>query len=121
MRTETKADKISIWMEAFTSAWLRKDIDAVFALLADDVAYWETPFEKLGKGSELRAVWEEVRALEHMHLEYNIFSRDTVRDRYGVQWWFTYAGGEAAGTYLIELDADGLCRYFYHTAQSREE
>lgn len=113
-------DKIKNWMEAFKSAWLSKDIDAVFDLLSDRVEYWETPFEKMGKGTELRTAWEEILPLKNMQLEYEIFSIDAQSGRYGVRWKFTHDDGDSAGAYLIELDEEGLCSYFYHSAQSRE-
>ncbi len=113
------ADKIKNWMEKFKVAWLTKDIDAVFGLLSDDVEYWETPFQKMGKGDELRTAWEEVLSLENMTLEYEVFAIDSEKDRYGIKWKFIHTTGESAGVYLIELNEEGFCKYFYRSAQPR--
>jgi len=112
-------DKIQSWMEKFKSAWLTKDIDAVFNLFSDYVEYWETPFQKIGKGPELRKAWEEILPLENMQLLYEVFVADNKNKSYAVKWNFSHTGGESAGTYLIILDGDDLCRYFYHSAQSK--
>ena len=111
---------IENWMEAFKTAWLAKDIAAVFELLSEDVEYWETPFEKLGKGKELWSYWEEILPLQNLRLDYDIFVADTESGRYGVRWEFAHDDGEAAGCYLIELDGRGKCTYFFHSAQPRE-
>lgn len=110
--------KIQNWMEKFKVAWLSKDIDTVLGLLAEDVEYWETPFQKMGKGIELRKAWEEILPLENMELEYEVFVADLDKNRYAVIWRFTHSTGKSAGAYLIELNTNGLCKYFYHSAQA---
>lgn len=111
-------EKIQNWMEKFKVAWLSKDIDAVFSLLADDVEYWESPFQKMGKDAELRKAWEEILPLENMELEYEIFATDLDKNRYAVKWRFAHSAGKSAGAYLIQLNDSGLCKYFYHSAQA---
>jgi len=115
-----KNDQVEKWMERFKSAWLGKDIDAVLNLLSDDVEYWETPFHKMGKGIELRTAWEEILPLENMKLTYEIFVADLEKNKYGIKWNFAHSAGESGGAYLIELDKEGFCKYFYHVARPRE-
>ncbi len=109
---------IQDWMERFKAAWLSKDIDAVLALFTDDVEYWETPFQKMGKGIELSDAWGEILPLKNMELEYDVFAMDLEKDRYAVKWKFSHSIGRSAGAYLIELDENGLCKYFYHSSQA---
>ena len=45
---------IDTWIESFKQGWLDKDIDAVLNLFADDVDYWETPFEQLENKEQLK-------------------------------------------------------------------
>jgi len=116
-----KKDDIYTWMRKFKSAWLAKDIDAVFNLLSDDVEYWQTPFQKIiGKGSELREAWENVLPLRGMQLTYEIFVSDETNRQYAVKWNFRHKEGESAGVYLVGLNKVGRCNYFYHSAQSNQ-
>ena len=107
-------------MEKFKSAWLMKNIDALFELLSDDVEYWETPFQRMGKDYALRKEWEAILPLKNMSLEYDIFVADPKHNRYGVKWQFSHTGGASAGTYLIQLNNNGKCNYFFHSSQGKE-
>lgn len=107
-------------MIKFKNSWLEKDVDAVLDLFAEDVDYWETPFERIHKGADLRVLWKEILLLEDMRLDYEIVSADKERRKYGVRWHFSHLGGESAGSYLIGLNEQGLCTYFYHSAQSKK-
>ena len=109
------------WMEKFKAAWLAKDIDGVFALLSEDIEYWETPYQVLHKQDPaLRSAWEEVLPLEEMRLTYEIYSSNEQKRTHAITWQFTHSQRESAGVYLVTLDEQGLCKYFYHCAVPKE-
>lgn len=108
---------ITQWMEAFKKAWLGKDIDAVFALLDNDVEYWESPFQMLHKQDPaLREAWNEVLPLENMQLDYDIYVADEASHKYVIRWKFSHSARTSAGVYLVTLTDQGRCSYFYHCA-----
>lgn len=108
---------IDTWMEAFKEAWLSKDIDGVFSLLADDVEYWETPFQAFAKhDAGLRDAWSGILPLSDMELDYEVYVSDSATGRHSVVWSFKHSGGESAGVYLVKLNEEGRCSYFCHCA-----
>jgi hypothetical protein len=110
---------IENWMKNFKDSWLAKDVDGVFDLLSDDVEYWETPFEKLCKGKELREEWNGVKTLDNMELEYSILASDTDTNRHAIVFNFKYGSVESAGVYLVGLNEQGICNYFYRASITR--
>ena len=111
---------ISIWLDKFRDAWVQHDIDAVMALFAEDVEYWETPFKKLESFEELRSEWQGITDQQDIRLETVLFNNEA--GRYAVLWRLSYKNPcgqlrELAGTYLIEINEAGLCTYFHHTGE----
>lgn len=107
-------------MEKFKSEWISKNIDGVFALFSDGVEYWETPFNKIGKGAELREMWNQILPLEDMQLDYEIYIKDEKLKRYIIKWNFSHSTRESAGVYFVELNDEGLCTYFFRCSIVRE-
>ncbi len=110
---------IENWLTKFKEAWLAKDIDAIFSLLTDDIEYWETPFTRLGKDEVLRREWESVKSFDGMELEYSIYSSDDENRKYAVSFYFTHNTGQSGGAYLVGLNKEGLCNYFYRVSMPK--
>jgi len=115
--------KINNWIVQFTTAWKTHDIDKVLDLFATDVEYWETPFDKLSSFSELRSEWESVKNQRDIKLSCNVFSKN--ENRYAVRWSLEYIDDRIKvakmfeGVYLIELNVDNKCIYFFHCGESK--
>ena len=109
---------ITEWIKAFRSAWLGKDIDAVMELFAHDVEYWETPFQKIARG-DLPDAWSAILTQENINLSIEpLVSRD---GQHVVRWGLTYDRGDDAsswaGLYVLRLNDDGKCEYFYQVGE----
>lgn len=112
--------EISIWLERFEKAWLNKDLRAVINLFSNDVVYFETPFIQLKSSEEILEEWQEVLKTENIEFEYEIFVEN---QRKGVvNWSLAYDIEEKSvslkGVYLIKLNEEGLCDYFFQTCES---
>jgi ketosteroid isomerase-like protein len=114
---------IENWLSAFTSAWQSHDIDTVLDLFADNVEYWETPFQKLtGKGA-IKAEWQTILTQKDIILSTTVFSKD--ENRYAVQWELRYTNEQDTpkhweGVYLITLDSHNRCTFFFHCGEARK-
>jgi hypothetical protein len=113
--------KIEDWLERFKKYWESKDLQKLLSLFSDDVVYYETPFVKLKSKEEILKEWQGVLLQDNIKLDYSIFSND--RNKSTVNWELHYSkdnvDNNLKGTYLIELDSDGLCTYFHQTCESR--
>jgi len=113
------ARDIDRWLDRFRTAWTAHDVDAVLALFADDVTYYEAPGQRLD-GDALRAEWETIHDQADIDLALDVFARDG--DRFTVRWELTYrADGEpraSQGVYLIRLNDDNLCTAFHQYTQA---
>jgi hypothetical protein len=110
------------WLKAFENAWTSKDIDQVLGLFTNDMEYWEAPFQRIENKEALNREWGAIITQNNIHLDLSVFS--SVSNKHAVIWKLSYTNEasvlqEWAGTYLIELDAAGKCRYFYQTGEQR--
>ena len=111
---------IDSWIESLKQGWLDKDIDAVLNLFADDVDYWETPFEQLENKEQLKEAWQAINDQKDIQLEFEVYA--STGSKHAIYWQLAYVdadGGEQdwAGTYLLELNVDGVCTNFYQTGE----
>lgn len=79
---------INTWLNSFKSAWENHDIDAVMALFADDVEYWETPFRKITSKQSLETEWQVIRTQQDISLATHVYVMDD--SRCTVQWDLRY-------------------------------
>ena len=113
---------IEIWLKKFKNNWERKDVETVLNLFHEKVIYFETPFQQVENLGELRQEWKNIEKQKNINLTYKIFSKD--KNKYSVLWQLNYADEnnnkkDFAGTYLIELNNDGLCTYFHHACERK--
>lgn len=106
------------WLDDFEQAWESKDVDRVMNLFADDVDYYETPFQEFSSREELRREWETVREQQDIKISTEVFSHE--KDKFTVKWKLSYskAGDQKVlkGIYLIRLDSDNKCFEFWQYA-----
>ena len=109
--TDTRAAAQN-WARVWRKGWNKRDIEALLAVYADDVAYWSEPFRDpyLGRG-RLRQYFAEAFAVEHSIQSW--FGEPVVDgDRAAVAWWGTMVEeGNAttlAGISLLRFNSDGL-------------
>lgn len=113
---------INDWLEKFKDLWINKDLQGVMSLFSDDVTYFETPFLKLNSKKEILNEWHVIISQEDIDFSYSLFSETDSKG--AVIWNLSYKrDGEKfnyKGTYLIELDNQGLCKYFHQTCEGQE-
>lgn len=114
--------EISSWLEKFKDLWVSKDLQGVMALFSEDVVYFETPFLQLKSKKEILDEWRAIAEQEEINLNYSVFSK--INNKSAVVWNLSYKlDGQILsrkGTYLIELDNKGLCKYFHQTCEGQE-
>lgn len=115
-------ENIDNWMEEFKFNWENKNVDKVLQLFNKNLVYYENPFMKLEKIKDIRSQWETIYKQKNIQLSYEIFSG--YKNRHSIIWDLKYQNQQnhsrhLRGTYLIELDENNLCTYFYHTGESQ--
>ena len=107
------------WLDALGQAWINRDPKAAADICAQDVLYFETPFDKpLTSKKEVEDVWQEVPATQKdVEFDYEIIS---VNKEVGIAKWrssFTRLPSEIRdtldGIYMVKLDSNGLCKEFH--------
>ncbi len=119
------SDRIAInrWLGDFKAAWVSHDIDAAVSLFADDVEYWETPYRRIADKGMIRREWQAILTQQDIKLSLSVFGADN--DTYSVMHSLDYMrNGERfhfEGIYLIRLNAENLCSYFYCIDQRKQQ
>ena len=112
---------IEKWVEEFKKAWLDRDIRAVLNLFTEDVEYWETPFQKIAV-MDLPNAWNAILTQKNIKLVIEPLMSDG--ERHVVRWKLTYDRGndtsQWAGVYILRLNDDGRCKYFYQVGEKYE-
>jgi len=113
---------INNWLATFKKGWTTKNIDLVLDLFAEDIRYWETPYQQLPDKAALRKEWEAARKQNNILLDLQLFASSG--NKHTILWQLSYQNEKLelqnwAGTYLIELDAVGKCIYFHQTGEPR--
>jgi|SRR5665647_904790 len=111
---------INEWLKLFKEAWISHDVQKVVLLFSEDVEYWETPHVLLQSYGEVKSEWEGIKKQTNIRIATEVFLSSG--NNHIVIWQLTYTneiGVEQkwAGTYLIRLNEQGKCIYFYHTGE----
>lgn len=114
---------INNWLGKFKEYWERKNLDGVLSLFSDDVEYFETPYLKLESKEAILSEWQGVLLQDDIFFNYSIFAE--AEEKNAVLWELAYKkdGIEhgCKGTYLIKLNPEGLCTYFYQICEEGKE
>jgi len=112
---------IKTWLENFKEYWQSHNIGGVLSLFDKNVIYYETPFIKLENFDELSRVWGSIKNQNNTYLDFEIFS--SCGNKHSVIWKLKYEKKDIeqnfSGTYLIELNDEGLCTYFHHSCEAK--
>lgn len=113
---------IDQWLYKFNDSWKNHDIDGVISLFSSTVTYWETPFKQLASINELRAEWAAIKNQFDIQLATSVYAEQN--GCYTVKWTLFYTNESHqqkhwSGIYLIELDEQGKCTYFYQVGESK--
>jgi hypothetical protein len=110
--------EINNWLKEFRFYWERKDVNGVLNLFSEDVVYYESPFEKI-KFEDLGKEWKDILNQDSISVDFQVFSKSD--GKYVIKWNLRYIENKKinhfSGLYLIELDEEGLCSYFYQVGE----
>lgn len=110
---------INKWLSDLKNGWQNKDIESILSLFDKRVEYWETPYKKVDIAG-LKDEWQAIHSQESINLDLSMYS--TQGNRHTVKWKLSYTDQHAkpqnwSGIYLIELDDNNKCTYFYQTGE----
>lgn len=113
---------INKWLDDFKACWVKKDILALLELFSEDLEYWETPYKCLSSKNKIVEERQAIISQQNIELSMSIFS--SLENNHTVLWSLSYTTEhiglqEWAGTYLIMLDPENKCYYFYQTGEKR--
>ena len=112
---------IQKWLDDFHQAWQQHNVEAVLALFTHDVEYWETPHYRIPSKSKLTEEWQSITSQENIQITSKVFS-SSVTTKHAIQWDLQYEKDsqikKSSGVYLISLNEQGLCNYFYYVGES---
>lgn len=113
---------IDKWLSEFKHAWIEQDIDRVIRLFVEDVEYWETPFRKLKNIEEVHDEWKAINSQANIDLSLSVYA--SIGGKNVVTWNLTYVDLDKnvqnwAGLYLIELNDQSKCIYFYQAGEHK--
>ncbi|MFH1364940.1 MAG: nuclear transport factor 2 family protein [Candidatus Aenigmatarchaeota archaeon] len=116
--------RINDWLENFKDHWEKHNIKGIISLFAKNVVYYETPFLRLNNLDEVAKEWEVIKHQNNISLNFKGFSSNG--NKHSVIWNLRYFDinkkeQNFAGTYLIELNDEGLCTYFHHSCEKENE
>jgi len=113
---------INDWLENFKDLWISKNLQGVISLFSDDVIYFETPFLQLNSKKKILDEWRAIMNQEDINFSYSIFSE--IGSQSAIIWSLSYKRDREKfnymGTYLIELNDQGLCKYFHQTCEGQK-
>ena len=113
--------EIDTWLKKFKEHWQNHNITEILNLFDKNVIYYETPFTKLNNFNTLAKEWEEIKNQKNIILNYKLFPSS--ENKHSVIWELQYTDKENIkkkflGTYLITLNKEGKCIYFYQCCES---
>ena len=110
---------IELWLSQFKKYWTNHEVEKVLELFDTDVVYFETPFQKLNSRDELKKAWGAIINQKDIDLEYSVYSAQGTK--FSVIWKLAYKTDTRimnfSGTYLIELNEQNKCIYFFHCCE----
>ena len=107
------------WLDTLGQAWITRNPKAAANICAENVLYFETPFDKpLTSKKEVGDIWQEVPSSQKdIEFNYEIIS---VNKEVGIAKWrasFARLPSEVRdtldGIYIVKLDDNGLCKEFH--------
>ena len=112
-------EMLTVWLDAYGTAWENRDADAAAALFTEDGTYAWGPFAEPLKGRRaIRRAWETATQTQSgIAFGYEPLAR-TEDGRYLARWWTALEAvqtGQAIrieGIFLITLTESGQCRVF---------
>lgn len=114
---------IEQWLEKFHHAWQRHDIDTVLELFTNDVEYWETPHKQLRGKDAVRHEWQSITNQEDIQISWKVYN-SSADNHHTVIWKLHYMktgiSHDSSGVYLISLESNGLCKYFYYVGEEQK-
>lgn len=113
---------ITHWLQQFGQSWQSHDIDAIVALFEKDVEYWETPFQRLNSINEVKSEWAAIKNQFDIRLTTSLYAE--ADNLFTVKWNLFYKNefhqeAHWSGVYLIKLNSEGKCTYFYQVGESQ--
>ena len=119
-------DDLDRWLRAYGQAWVDRNPVAAAHLFAEDVEYYETPFDEPARGTDgVRRYWAENTEVQRdVKFRHEVLAVDSSR---GIaRWWAEYvrpATGVRAtldGIFVLEFAPDGRCRRLMEWWHRRE-
>ena len=112
---------INAWLQQFRNGWIEQDVDRVISLFSEDVEYWETPFKQILSSDKLQDEWQGIKNQKDIRINTHVYSSSG--NKHSVRWDLRYMNPaeeikEWAGVYLIELNNDGVCQFFYQSGET---
>ncbi len=107
------------WLDALEKAWINRDPKAAADICANDVLYYETPFDSpLKSKEEVEQLWKDVpKSQKDISFKYEILS---ITAKIGIAHWqasFTRVPSMIRdtldGIFLVKLDENGFCKEFH--------
>ena len=113
---------IDRWLEKFHHAWQAHDINGVLDLFTNDVEYWETPHKQLHGKDAVRQEWQSIADQKDIQISWKVYN-SSANNRHAVIWKLHYIKAgishDSSGIYLVSLDDNGLCSYFYYVGEEK--
>ena len=110
---------INNWLSNFNIYWQEHNIESVISLFSDDIEYWESPFYVIRSKDLLKKEWQAILQQQKIIIENNVYC--SIDNKHAITWKLSYVKDskqyKLAGTYLITLNKDGICNYFYYVCQ----
>lgn len=118
-----RQNNIKEWLDNFKTCWINKDIDSLMCLFSDNVEYYETPFQKLDGKEKVSEVWQEIKDQENIDLKLDLYCSDN--NKHVVKWMLGFESNNRhfnyRGIYLIELDSQNMCCFFYQCSYAENK
>ncbi|MCA9342242.1 nuclear transport factor 2 family protein [Candidatus Saccharibacteria bacterium] len=113
---------IEKWLDIFHAAWKNHDIEKVTSLFTDGVEYWENPHYRIADINQIHKEWQAIQSQKDIKVSTKLFASSD--NRHTVTWELSYRQGnetkQSGGVYLIKLNDEGLCDYFYYVGEAKE-
>jgi hypothetical protein len=113
---------INLWLQKFTNSWKSQNIDSVLELFTPTVNYWETPFKKLDSLDVIKKEWQVVKLQQNIDIQTSPVLSEN--NNHTVKWNLKYLlEGKPynwSGLYIVKLDEDGFCNYFYQVGEEEK-